>query len=250
MVKRIAEINYIRGSCKIVAGVLSYIEKFIQPGITTNELDTLIEGYIRSKDAFPAFKGYRVNNNAFPASSCISVNEEVVHGIPGNRKLVEGDIVSIDVGVMKNGYYGDAAKTFAVGNVSNSNKKLLYVTEKSLYKGLEHIKNGSFVNDVSLAIQQFVESSGFSVVRELVGHGIGKNLHEEPPIPNYYYSGNRYKLKAGMTIAVEPMVNYGSCDVKLDDNKWTYITVDGQPSAHFEHSILVTEGDPEILTVE
>lgn len=250
MVKTIAEINLIRESCRIVAGVLTHIEKFINPGITTLELDKIVEDYIRSYDAVPAFKGYTVNKNVYPASACISVNDEIVHGIPGPRKLIEGDIVSVDVGVHKDGYFGDGAKTFPVGIISEGKKKLLKVTEESLYKGIEQAKDGAFVNDVSLAVQQHVESNGFSVVRELVGHGIGKKLHEEPPIPNYYYSGNRYRLKAGMTVAIEPMVNYGTYKVRVLDDKWTYVTQDGEPSAHFEHSILITKEKPEILTVE
>ena len=250
MIKTAAEIDFIRQSCRIVAGVLEYIEKFLKPGVETREIDALIEQYIMERDAEPAFKGYTVNNNVFPASSCISINEEVVHGIPGERKLSEGDIVSIDVGVKKNGYYGDGAKTFPVGNISDGKSKLLKVTEESLYLGLEKAVDGNYVNDVSLAIQQHVEAEGFSIVRELVGHGIGKKLHEEPPIPNYYYSGNRYKLKTGMTIAIEPMVNYGTHKVKVLNDRWTYVTSDGEPSAHFEHSILITKGKPEILTSE
>lgn len=250
MVKTDTEIQKIRASCKIVAGVLRNIEKFIKPGIETRELDSIIEDYIKSNSAEPAFKGYTVNENIFPASSCISINEEVVHGIPGNRKLAEGDIVSIDVGVKKDGYYGDGAKTFPVGKISEGKQKLLRVTEESLYKGLDKAIDGNYVNDVSLAVQQHVQSEGYSIVRELVGHGIGKKLHEEPPIPNYYYSGNRYRLRAGMTIAVEPMVNYGTHKVKVLKDGWTYVTADGEPSAHFEHSILVNNGKPEILTLE
>ncbi len=250
MIKSAAEIELVRVSCKIVAGVLNYVEQFIKPGVTTKEIDKIIEEYILSKNAVPAFKGYMVNKNVFPASSCISINEEVVHGIPGPRTLKIGDIVSIDVGVKKNDYYGDGAKTFAIGEISEGKKKLMKVTEESLYKGIENATDGSLVNDVSLAIQQHVQSNGFSIVRELVGHGIGKKLHEEPPIPNYYYSGNRFKFKAGMTIAIEPMVNYGTYKVKVLDDKWTYVTQDGEPSAHFEHSILITNSKPEILTVE
>lgn len=250
MVKTLSEIESIRESCKIVAGVLCYIEKFLNPGVTTLEIDELIEDYIKSKDAIPAFKGYKVHKNIFPANSCISINEEVVHGIPGPRKLIEGDIVSIDVGVKKNDYYGDGAKTFAIGEVSTAKKRLLKIAEESLYLGLDHASDGNFINDVSSAIQQHVESAGFSVVRDLVGHGIGKNLHEEPPIPNYYHSGYRSKFKEGMTVAIEPMVNYGTYKVKVLDDNWTYVTADGKPSAHFEHSVLITKGKPEILTLE
>ncbi|MFI5211981.1 MAG: type I methionyl aminopeptidase [Ignavibacteria bacterium] len=250
MIKTASEIVAIRESCSIVAGVLSYIEKFLNPGITTLEIDEIIEDYILSKDAVPAFKGYKVHKNIFPASSCISINEQVVHGIPGSRKLIEGDIVSIDVGSKKNGYYGDGAKTYAIGEVTPSKKKLMKVTQESLYLGLENARDGNFINDVSLAIQQHVEAAGFSVVRDLVGHGIGKDLHEEPPIPNYYNNGYRNKFSEGMTVAIEPMVNYGTYKVKILSDKWTYVTADGEPSAHFEHSVLIKKGKPEILTME
>lgn len=250
MVKNASEINAVRESCKIVAGVINHVEKFLNPGISTLEIDKIVEDYIVSKDAVPAFKGYKVHKNIFPASACISVNEEVVHGIPGPRKLVDGDIVSIDVGVKKNGYYGDGAKTFGVGKISDAKKKLLKVTEESLYLGLKNAKDGNYINDVSLAIQQHVESEGFSIVRDLVGHGIGKNLHEEPPIPNYYHEGYKTKFKEGMTVAIEPMVNYGTFKVKVLSDKWTYVTADGEPSAHFEHSVLIRKGEPEILTLE
>lgn len=249
MVKTLSEIEAIRESCKIVAGVLSYIEKFLKPGVITLELDEIIEDYIKSKDATPAFKGYKVHKNVFPANSCISINEEVVHGIPGPRKLVEGDIVSVDVGVKKNGYYGDGAKTYAIGYIGPQKNKLMRVTEESLYIGLDNAKDGNFINDVSIAIQQHVESAGFSVVRDLVGHGIGKSLHEDPPIPNYYHNGYRNKFKEGMTVAIEPMVNYGTSKVKVLNDNWTYVTADGKPSAHFEHSVLITKGKPEILTL-
>lgn len=249
MVKTLEEINYIRESCKIVAGVLEYIKDFIKPGVTTLELDNIIEEFIKSKGGMPAFKGYKVRDNIFPANSCISINEEVVHGIPGSRKLMEGDIVSIDVGVKKDGYYGDGAKTFAAGNISDSKKKLMRVAEESLYIGLQYAKDGNYVNEVSYAVQQHVEAEGFSVVRDLVGHGIGKNLHEEPPVPNYYFSGSKYRFKAGMTVAIEPMVNYGTFKVKILPDKWTYVTADGEPSAHYEHSVLVTHTQPEILTL-
>lgn len=249
MVKTLNEIELIKESCKIVAGVLLFIEKFIKPGITTHELDELVEDYILSQGGEPAFKGYKVKKNIFPASACISINEEVVHGIPGQRKLMESDIVSIDVGVRKNDYYGDGAKTFAVGELSRAKKKLLKVTEESLYLGLDNARDGNYINDVSLAIQQHVEAAGFSVVRDLVGHGIGKNLHEDPPIPNYFYSGYRNKFKEGMTVAIEPMVNYGTYKVKILSDNWTYVTADGAPSAHFEHSVLITKGKPEILTL-
>jgi len=249
VVKTLNEIEFIRDSCKIVAGVLSYIEKFIKPGFTTSEIDDIIEDYIKSQGGEPAFKGYRVKKNVFPASSCISINEEVVHGIPGERKLCEGDIVSIDVGVKKHGYYGDGAKTFSVGEVSNAKRKLMKIAEESLYLGLDYARDGNFINDVSIVIQQHVEAAGFSVVRDLVGHGIGKNLHEDPPIPNYFHSGYKNKFKEGMTVAIEPMVNYGTYKVIILNDNWTYVTADGEPSAHYEHSVLITKGKPEILTL-
>jgi methionyl aminopeptidase len=249
VVKTLDEIELIRESCGIVAGVLLFIGKFIKPGITTLELDELVEDFIRSKGGEPAFKGYRVKKNIFPASACISINEEVVHGIPGPRILQESDIVSVDVGVKKNGYYGDGAKTFAVGELNPAKKKLLKVTEESLYLGLDNARDGNFINDVSMAIQQHVEAAGFSVVRDLVGHGIGKNLHEDPPIPNYFHSGYRNKFKENMTVAIEPMVNYGTYKVRVLSDNWTYVTADGEPSAHFEHSVLITKGKPEILTI-
>lgn len=248
MVKTLEEIHYIKESCRIVAGVLKHMENYIKPGVSTLELDEVIEEYIKAQGGSPAFKGYQVRDKIFPANSCISVNEEVVHGIPGSRKLLEGDIVSVDVGVRKDGYYGDGARTYAVGDVSDAKKKLMRVAEESLYIGLEQARDGNLVNDVSYAVQKHVESEGFSVVRDLVGHGIGKNLHEEPPVPNYYFSGNKYRFKAGMTVAIEPMVNYGTFKVKILSDNWTYVTVDGEPSAHFEHSVLVTKSYPEILT--
>lgn len=250
MIKNALEIEAIRESCSIVAGVLSYIGKFLNPGITTLEIDELVEDFIRSKDGVPAFKGYKVHKNIFPASACISINEQVVHGIPGSRKLIEGDIVSIDCGVKKNGYFGDGAKTFAIGEISPAKKKLMKITEESLYLGLDEASDGKYINDVSLAIQQHVESAGFSIVRDLVGHGIGKQLHEEPPIPNYYHNGYKTRFKEGMTVAIEPMVNYGTYKVKVLSDKWTYVTADGEPSAHFEHAVLITKGKPEILTLE
>lgn len=249
MVKLPNEIEAVRESCRIVAIVLSKIESYIKPGVTTGELDKIIEDVILSYDSIPAFKGYKVHGNEFPANACISVNEEVVHGIPGDRKLKDGDIVSIDVGVKKNLFYGDGAKTFAVGEIDNPKKKLLKVTQESLRIGLQNAVDGNKINDVSIAIQEHVESEGFSVVRDLVGHGIGKNLHEDPPIPNFYNSGNKFKFKSGMTVAIEPMVNYGTYKVRVLDDKWTYVTQDGKPSAHFEHSVLITEGEPEILTL-
>lgn len=248
LVKSEKEIKLISESCRIVADVLKYIKDYVKAGSTTKELDAIVEDLILSRGGTPAFKGYRVKNRTFPSSICSSVNEVVVHGIPNNEKLISGDILSIDVGVKKGGYYGDSAYTFEVGEVSPQKKKLLTVTEESLYKGISQARDGNTVNDIGLAIQEFVEGSGFSVVRELVGHGIGKNLHEDPAIPNYYSPSGKQKLRKGMTIAIEPMVNYGGSAVYEMEDGWTVVTKDHKPSAHFEHTVLITDGEPVILT--
>ena len=248
LVKTKKEIDCVRESCRIVSDVLKHIGKFVSAGVTTGELDKIVEDFIRSRGGRPAFKGYRVKNREFPASACISVNSEVVHGIPGERKLTEGDIVSIDVGVEKNGYYGDSAYTFAVGEVSQKKKRLLKVTEESLFKAIEKAVEGNEVNDIGSAVQSYVEGSGFSVVKALVGHGIGKNLHEEPAIPNYFIPGRSMKLKEGMLLAIEPMVNYGTGEVYEESDGWTIVTADNEDSAHFEHTVLVKKGKAEILT--
>ena len=248
LIKTDKEIELIRASCKIVANVLTYIKDFIKEGVMTQELDELIEKFIVASGGYPAFKGYGDNKNRYPASSCISINEEVVHGIPGPRKLQNGDIVSIDVGVLKEGYYGDAAYTFEVGEISSKKKRLLQVTKESLYKGISRARNGNILNDVASAIQDFCEGSGYGVVRDLCGHGIGNHLHEEPAVLNYYNPKNRFKLVKGMTIAIEPMINYGTYSIKTMKDGWTTVTKDNEPSAHFEHTILITDGEPEILT--
>jgi methionyl aminopeptidase len=238
-----------RESCRIVAEVLRLLKGALRPGVTTKELDKLAEEFIRMQGAEPAFKGYGFDkNNLYPASICTSIDDEVVHGIPGGRTLREGEIVSVDVGVRKNGYYGDGAWTFEVGRVTEDKLRLMRVTEESLYKGIEQARAGKHVRDISAAVQQHVETAGFSVVRDLVGHGVGKNLHEEPPIPNFVDSASSPKLRSGMTIAIEPMVNAGTFRVRVDADGWTVRTHDGQPSAHFEHTVLVTENAPEILT--
>lgn len=249
IIKTEQEIGYIRESSRIVAEVLELLKKHIKPGVTTLELDKMAEQHIRSRGGIPAFKGYsQAGSIDFPGSICASVNEEVVHGIPGSRKLKEGDIISVDVGVLKNGYYGDGATTVPVGAVSAEVAKLLEVTEKSLYLGLEQAKAGRAVQDISFAIQSYVESNSYSIVRELTGHGVGRHLHESPQIPNYGKKGYGAKLKQGMTIAIEPMVNMGKRDVVFSDDGWTVFARDRKPSAHFEHTIAITDGEPEILT--
>lgn len=249
MIKNESEIEKIRESCKIVSGVFKHIGSYIKEGITTGEIDRLIEDYILSKNAKPAFKGYKVNGKVFPASACISVNEEVVHGIPGNRILKNGDMISIDVGVYKDGYYGDSAYTFAVGQLSSKKEKLMKVTEESLYKGIEQAVEGNEINDIACAIQSYAEGSGFGVVRELVGHGIGTKLHEDPAVPNFYSPSNKQRLYEGMVLAIEPMVNYGTYKVYLKNDGWTIITRDHEPSAHFEHTVVVRKNKAEILTM-
>lgn len=250
LIKSEKEIELMRESNMIVAETLRYIKSFIKEGITTQELDREIEFFILSKNSIPAFKGYGGSRRrkGFPASACISINEEVVHGIPSQRKLKSGDIVSVDVGVLKNGYFGDSAFTFSVGDVSEKKQKLMKVTEESLYKGISKAIAGNVINDISVAVQTHVEGSGYGVVRELVGHGIGKSLHEEPAVPNFYSPASNLKLRAGMTIAIEPMVNYGDYAVKTLSDGWTIVTQDGEPSAHYEHTILITDGVPEVLT--
>lgn len=250
LIKSKKEIDYIRESCRIVAETLQLVKSKIKVGVTTKELDAIAEDFIRSKGGIPAFKGYSQGNGVkFPASLCISVNDEVVHGIPSDYRLKEGDLISIDVGVLKNNYYGDAAFSVGLGNISEERKKLINVTERSLYIGIEQARESNRLEDISFAIQQYVEANGFSVVRDLCGHGVGRYLHEDPAVPNFGRKGQGPKLKRGMTLAIEPMVNAGTWQVKLASDKWTIKTADGKDSAHFEHTILITDGEPEILTV-
>ncbi len=249
-VKSPEELLWIRESCRIVAMVLRLVKDLIRPGVTTAELDTAAEEFIRAQHAEPAFKGYgHDRRNLFPASLCTSIDDQVVHGIPGGRQLKEGEIISIDVGVRKNNYYGDGAWTFPVGRVSEEKARLMKVTEEALSRGIEQARGGNHVHDISAAVQTLVEHEGYSVVRDLVGHGVGRNLHEEPAIPNYGEAGTGPLLHAGMTLAIEPMVNFGSFRVRVEPDGWTIRTVDGTPSAHFEHTVLVTGDRPEILTL-
>jgi len=238
------EINYLRDAGRIVAETHEEVKKAVKPGVTTLELDRIAEEYIKGRGAIPAFKGY----HGFAGNICASVNEEVVHGIPGLRKLKTGDNVSIDIGAVINGYNGDAAITVPVGAIDAEVQKLLDVTEESLYKGIEQAIIGNRLSDISHAVQSHVEEFGFGVVRDYVGHGIGRRMHEDPQVPNYGGPGRGPRLKAGMTIAIEPMVNLGTYEVKTLDDGWTVVTLDGKRSAHFEHSIAITDGKPEILT--
>ncbi|MFW5647742.1 MAG: type I methionyl aminopeptidase [Candidatus Alkaliphilus sp. MAG34] len=238
------EIELMREAGRIVAQAHELIRKAIKPGITTEELDQIAEKHILEQDALPAFKGYR----GFPASICASVNHEVVHGIPGPKKLEEGDIISIDIGSVYKGYYGDAARTHPVGKVSPQAQKLIEVTRESFYEGIKFAKEGHRLSDISHAVQTHVEKHGFSVVRNYVGHGIGTNMHEEPQIPNYGLPGRGPRLKSGMALAIEPMVNIGTYEVKVLSDGWTVVTLDGEYSAHYENTIAITDEEPEILT--
>ena len=241
------ELELLREAGQIVAEVLGELREVIitNSGTTTQELDRLAESLILKRGAKPAFKGYR----GFPSSLCTSINEQVVHGIPGSYRLRSGDIISLDLGVRFDGYYGDAAITVIVGKVSDEVKRLLRITEGALYRGIRQAKVGNKLSDISYAIQSYVEKNGFSVVRALVGHGIGKALHEEPAVPNFGRPHQGPLLRKGMTLAIEPMVNTSSFEVKVKEDNWTVVTADGKPSAHFEHTIAIMKNEPEILTL-
>lgn len=238
------EIDRMEVACRIVVSVLEKIKDALAPGMTTKELDELAESFIISEKAVPAFKGYK----GYPATLCTSLNDQVVHGIPGPTVLKEGDIISIDVGVFHSGFYGDAALTLPVGKVSDKASKLLTATEEALYKGIEKAVTGNRLSDISSAVQKHVERDGFSVVRNFVGHGIGRELHEDPQIPNFGKPGKGPLLREGMTLAIEPMINAGTWKVDVMDDGWTAVTKDGSLSAHFEHTVAVTEKGPKILT--
>ncbi len=242
--KSAREIRLMREAGKIVAGVLQELEKQVKAGVTTAKLDSIAEKYIRRHKAEPAFLGY----NNFPASICASVNNEVVHGIPGLRRLKEGDIISIDVGVRLKGYYGDAAVTFPVGKISPEAQKLIDVTRVSLQKAVAQVQRGKRLSDVSYAVQRYVEKRSFSVVRNYVGHGIGEQMHEEPQVPNFGLPGRGPLLHPGVVIAIEPMVNAGGWEVEVLSDQWTVVTSDGSLSAHFEHTVALGENGPEVLT--
>jgi methionyl aminopeptidase len=238
------EILKIQQSSLIVSKTLAEVGKAIEPGISTAELDKIAESYIISCGAKPAFKGYR----GFPSTLCVSVNAQVVHGFPGIYKLKEGDIVSVDCGAVKDGFYGDSAYTFAVGKISEEAKQLLRVTKEALKLGVEAAVEGGRLGDISASVQQHAEKHKYGVVRELVGHGIGRSLHEGPDVPNYGKRGNGMKLMRGLVIAIEPMINMGKKEVIQEEDGWTITTKDGMPSAHFEHTIAIAKGKPEILT--
>lgn len=240
------ELKIMREACRISAEALKLVGRAVEPGVTTEELDRLAENYIRSQGAVPNFKGYQ----GYPATACISINNEVIHGIPSTkRKVLEGDIVSVDLGAMFEGYNGDNAATFACGDISPEAKRLMDATEKCLYEGIKAACVGGRIGDIGSAVQRYVESEGFSVVRQFVGHGIGTKLHEAPEVPNFGTPGRGIRLLPGMTLAIEPMVNIGKSDVKVLPDGWTVLTKDGSLSAHFEHTIVITPDGPKILTV-
>ena len=243
-IKTKQEIEYLKEAGKIVAEVHQLMEKVIKPGMTTHELDQIAENKIIELGAIPAFKGY----GGFPASICASVNEEVVHGIPDGRVLEKGDIISVDVGSKIKGYYGDGARTFPVGEISEEAQRLIAVTRQSFFEGFKYCKEGHRLSDISHAVQKYVEENGFSVVRDYVGHGVGTALHEDPQVPNYGPPGKGLRLAAGMVIAIEPMVNAGTFRVQTLSNEWTVVTADGKLSAHYENTIAITDGEPIILT--
>jgi len=244
-IKTDAQIEIMRKAGEIVAETLQVIESEINPGVTTGRLDSIAEDFIISRGASPAFKGYR----GFPATTCISIDEEVVHGIPGKRQLVDGQIVSVDLGAVVDGFYGDSAATFAVGEISEEKRKLLDVTKRSLEIGINKVKAGIKLGVVSSAIQEVVEAAGFSVVREMVGHGIGQKLHEEPQVPHFGPADAGPILEKGMVLAIEPMVNAGGFRINQKPDGWTIITADGSVSAHFEHTVAITENGADILTL-
>ena len=245
IIKNGHEIDAMRKACRITAAARALAGEMVRPGISTKEIDKAVHDYIVSQGAKPSFLGY----HGFPASACISVNSTVIHGIPGGYVLKEGDIVSIDVGAYYQGFHGDCAATFACGAISTEAQKLIDVTKQSFFEGIRFATRGHRVSDISHAIQTYVESNGFSVVRSFVGHGVGAQLHEEPEVPNFGNPGRGPRLLPGMTIAVEPMVNEGVYDVRVLRDGWTTVTADGKLSAHYENTVLITDGEPEILTV-
>ncbi|HEY1122091.1 MAG TPA: type I methionyl aminopeptidase [Haloferula sp.] len=242
------EIERMRVAGQIASEVLMELVKAVEPGRTTLEIDQLAAELIRQRDCKSAFLGYRGQAGPFKGHICISVNEEIVHGIGGPRKIQPGDIVALDVGVVKNGWIGDNAITVAVGDVPDETRRLLIATEESLFQAISHARAGERLADLCGAVEEFVKPLGFTVVREFVGHGVGRDLHEEPQVPNYRPQGKTPILEPGMTIAIEPMVNAGTHSIRMLDDGWTVVTADGKPSAHFEHTVLITDGEPELLT--
>ena len=244
-IKNERDLACMRQACKITAAARALAGEMVRPGVTTKQIDRAVRDYILAQGAKPSFLGY----HGYPGSACISVNEEVIHGIPGGRVLKDGDIVSIDVGAYYKGFHGDCAATFACGTISADAQKLIDVTKQSFYEGIRFARRGHRVSDISHAIETYVESNGFSVVRSFVGHGVGAQLHEEPEVPNFGAPGRGPRMIPGMTLAIEPMVNAGGHEVRILKDGWTVLTADGKLSAHYENTVLITDGEPEILTV-
>ena len=244
-IKTEEQIEKMRVAGQILARLDEILRAEIKPGVSTKHLDAIAEEYIRSQGAVPSFKGY----SGFPASRCASINEEVVHGIPSHRTLRDGDIISIDMGSYINGYHGDCARTYGVGEISEKDKKLIEITRQSFFEGIKYARAGCHLHEIGAAVQKYVEANGFGVVRDYVGHGIGRNMHEDPAIPNYRQIGRGPKLLKGMVLAVEPMVTTGSYDVRVLDDGWTAVTADGLNAAHYENTLVITDGEPEILTL-
>lgn len=244
-IKKEVHIEAMRLAGRITGETLNLLEKEIKPGITTAQLDKIAEDYIRSRGAVPSFKGLY----GYPASICASVNSEVIHGIPSGKVLKEGDIISIDTGAYIKGFHGDAARTFAVGSISDERQKLIDVTRESFFRGIEYAKEGNHLSEISAAVQDYAEKCGFSIVRDYVGHGIGREMHEDPEVPNYRRGRLGPRLIKGMTLAVEPMLTTGGCRVKTLKNGWTVVTKDGSDSAHYENTVLITDGEPELFTL-
>ena len=244
-IKTQQELEIMRKACKITAAARALAGEMVRPGVTTAQIDKAVHDFILSQGATPSFLHYE----GYPASACISVNEVVIHGIPGNRVLKEGDIVSVDVGAYWHGFHGDCAATYACGRISDEAQRLIDVTKQSFFEGISFARQGNRVSDISHAVQTYVEKNGFSVVRAFVGHGVGEHMHEEPSVPNYGNPGKGPRRVKNMTIAVEPMVNMGTYDVRVLRDGWTTVTADGKLAAHYENTILITDGDPEILTV-
>lgn len=245
-IKNAQEIEYMRESCRIVKETLDFVGKHIRAGMTTKEVDDLVYKYIISCGAYPS----ELNYEGYPASSCVSINEVVVHGIPSDRVILDGDIVSVDITAEKNGFHGDAARTYLIGNVSEEKRKLVKVTEECFFKAIEGLQAGTPLYNIGYAVQTHAESHGYGVVRALVGHGIGSEMHEDPSVPNYGKKGTGMRLRAGMTICIEPMINMGTYKVLLDNSDgWTVVTADGKPAAHYENTVLIKEDGVEILTL-
>lgn len=248
-IKSPQELDIMRRASRIVAEILDEVCALVKPGVTTDQLDALAEELTRAKGARPAFKGYKPGAVVFPKSLCVAINEEIVHGIPSARRLKAGDIVGLDFGVEYQGYFGDSARTLAVGDVPERVVRLLQVTREALYAGIEQARAGNRIGDISRAVQDVAERAGYSVVRDFAGHGIGRSLHEEPQVPNYFRPGMpNPRLREGMVLAIEPMVNEGGPGLRIKSDGWTAVTADGRLSAHFEHSVAITSNGPEVLT--